>query len=212
MKQRIITGIVMGIVLIPIIYFGGICFEILGLLATIGAAYELRRMFYKKSLATLDIIDLVSILVSALSYLMILFQTKSSQYIMLGTANILLIFVVGGLLLVFKDDFKGNDFGAYFSTVLYSSVGFASMAILRNKGLNVIFAIVLIAICTDIFAYFFGVTFGKHKMCPNISPKKSIEGAIAGLVFGGLAGSLMFSEILKKLQLEFQEEKIVVCS
>ena len=35
---------------------------------------------------------------------------------------------------------------------------------------------------SDAFAYFVGIRFGKHKLCPNISPKKSIEGAIGGLV------------------------------
>ena len=41
----------------------------------------------------------------------------------------------------------------------------------------------IIAFGTDIFAYFVGMAIGKHKMCPNLSPKKSWEGAIGGLVF-----------------------------
>lgn len=41
---------------------------------------------------------------------------------------------------------------------------------------------------TDIFAYLVGSMFGKHKLCPEISPKKTVEGAIGGLV-GGLLGS-----------------------
>ena len=36
---------------------------------------------------------------------------------------------------------------------------------------------------TDIFAYFVGSKFGKHKLCPKISPKKTVEGAVGGLVF-----------------------------
>ncbi|MEG1180387.1 MAG: phosphatidate cytidylyltransferase, partial [Oscillospiraceae bacterium] len=35
---------------------------------------------------------------------------------------------------------------------------------------------------TDTCAYFVGVKFGKHKMSPVISPKKSIEGAVGGVV------------------------------
>lgn len=35
---------------------------------------------------------------------------------------------------------------------------------------------------TDAFAYFVGSKFGKHKMCPKISPKKSVEGAVGGFV------------------------------
>lgn len=43
------------------------------------------------------------------------------------------------------------------------------------------------AFLTDTCAYFIGCKFGKHKLCPKISPKKSVEGAIAGVVGGGLA-------------------------
>lgn len=41
---------------------------------------------------------------------------------------------------------------------------------------------------TDMFAYFFGVLFGKTKLIPSISPKKTVEGAAGGLV-GGLIGA-----------------------
>lgn len=44
---------------------------------------------------------------------------------------------------------------------------------------------------TDIFAYFIGSKFGKHKLCPKISPKKSVEGAI-----GGVAGAVIMSLLL----------------
>jgi len=45
---------------------------------------------------------------------------------------------------------------------------------------------ILSAFGTDIFAYFTGMAIGKHKLCPNISPKKTVEGAI-----GGAAGSML---------------------
>lgn len=43
---------------------------------------------------------------------------------------------------------------------------------------------------TDTFAYFVGGLFGKHKLCAEISPKKTVEGAIGGL-FGGLFGAFV---------------------
>ncbi|MBR3948198.1 MAG: phosphatidate cytidylyltransferase [Clostridia bacterium] len=44
---------------------------------------------------------------------------------------------------------------------------------------------------TDTFAYIVGSKLGKHKMCPVISPKKSVEGAIGGLVISGLFAPLL---------------------
>ena len=46
------------------------------------------------------------------------------------------------------------------------------------------------AVFTDTFAYFTGVKLGKHKLCPKISPKKTVEGAI-----GGVLGALVINVI-----------------
>ncbi len=43
----------------------------------------------------------------------------------------------------------------------------------------------------DTFAYLVGVKWGKHKLVPKISPKKTIEGFIGGLIFSVLAGVLL---------------------
>ena len=40
----------------------------------------------------------------------------------------------------------------------------------------------------DTLAYFFGVSFGKHKLCEHISPKKTIAGSVGGVIGGGLGG------------------------
>lgn len=54
-----------------------------------------------------------------------------------------------------------------------------------------IFFLILSIFCswlTDIFAYFAGSFLGKHKLCPKISPKKTVEGAI-----GGILGALLLN-------------------
>lgn len=50
-----------------------------------------------------------------------------------------------------------------------------------------IWLVIISAFATDIMAYFTGYLFGKHKLCPNLSPKKTIEGAV-----GGALGSVIF--------------------
>ena len=45
---------------------------------------------------------------------------------------------------------------------------------------------------SDTFAYFVGVKFGKHKLAPVLSPKKSVEGSIGGVIGGGVLTALFF--------------------
>ena len=44
---------------------------------------------------------------------------------------------------------------------------------------------------TDIFAYLIGRKIGRHKLCPSISPKKSVEGAIGGMLCASILGTLI---------------------
>ena len=53
-----------------------------------------------------------------------------------------------------------------------------------------IWLVFLAAFGTDIMAYFTGMALGRHKLCPDLSPKKSIEGAV-----GGVLGSIVFCGI-----------------
>ena len=56
-------------------------------------------------------------------------------------------------------------------------------------GIALIATAFAIAFCCDAAAYFGGRAFGKRKLCPMISPKKTVEGAVFGFL-GGLFGAL----------------------
>lgn len=54
----------------------------------------------------------------------------------------------------------------------------------------------VVAFLTDIGAYFVGVTMGKHKLCPVISPKKTVEGLVGGIVLA-IIGMVAYALILQ---------------
>ncbi|MBQ9189375.1 MAG: CDP-archaeol synthase [Clostridia bacterium] len=58
----------------------------------------------------------------------------------------------------------------------------------RDHRLPILAVVIVSASLCDIGAYFIGRWLGKHPMAPAISPKKTIEGSIAGLLFGTLSG------------------------
>lgn len=56
-----------------------------------------------------------------------------------------------------------------------------------KMGADLLMLLLVIIWANDIFAYLVGRTLGRHKLAPVISPKKTVEGAIGGLLFGVLA-------------------------
>ncbi len=66
---------------------------------------------------------------------------------------------------------------------LFLAFSFACLdKLIRNFGMFAFLLVFLFAWCSDTFAYFTGVFLGKHKLCPALSPKKTVEGAVGGIV------------------------------
>lgn len=61
----------------------------------------------------------------------------------------------------------------------------------KMEGIYLILSVYVCSWITDVFAYFTGRFFGKHKLSPKISPNKTIEGAIGGIVFAALVNILL---------------------
>ena len=75
---------------------------------------------------------------------------------------------------------------------VWIGTGLAALVLLRDMppndfGLNILFAVLLGTWASDIFAYFGGRLFGKRRLAPAISPKKTVEGFLIGFVFGAVA-------------------------
>lgn len=65
----------------------------------------------------------------------------------------------------------------------------------RPYGMNLLICTFLVTWATDTFAYFLGKSFGKNKLCPSISPNKTIEGSLGGLV-GSIIVGVIFGLIM----------------
>ncbi len=72
-----------------------------------------------------------------------------------------------------------------YAMTAYSSFGFTSLVFLRGteNGVFLLLLPFIISWMTDTFAYFSGLAIGKHKLIPDVSPKKTVEGAIGGTLF-----------------------------
>jgi len=90
------------------------------------------------------------------------------------------------------DDISKIIFGIIYISFFLSNVIYIRV---MDNGQYYIWITFLGAFITDSCAYFVGCAIGKHKLCPEISPKKTIEGAIGGVVGTGIV-FIVFSLIV----------------
>ncbi len=111
---------------------------------------------------------------------------------MSGFIKIAVCAILGTLLYIFavavfqNEKISVTDAGLIASSSLYIMAAFSSVIYIRDTfkaGQFMFLLCICAAFATDIFAYFTGYLFGKHKLIPTVSPKKTIEGAIGGVVF-----------------------------
>ena len=85
-----------------------------------------------------------------------------------------------------------------FMAVTYVTVSFSSLSLIRYMENGAFFfgLVFVTAWMCDSFAYFTGMLFGKHKLAPELSPKKTIEGSIGGIVFA-IIGCVLYGVIVE---------------
>ncbi len=95
----------------------------------------------------------------------------------------------------FKNSFLKNQF--FFTGILYVSLYFFAVKIMQLKDGRLLLLTVFVTIwSSDTFAFFCGKSFGKIKLAKLISPNKTVEGALCGLIGGTIIG-VIFGEVLK---------------
>ena len=102
------------------------------------------------------------------------------------------VVATGLLLMLFTKDHNISNGPVTMLSVFY--IGFFSSHVVLidhlEQGAILVWLALLTAFGTDIFAYLIGIRFGKRKLCPALSPKKTVEGAL-----GGMAGSIALCTI-----------------
>ncbi|WP_072469215.1 phosphatidate cytidylyltransferase [Urinicoccus massiliensis] len=174
--KRTITAVIGIIIFALILTQGGYLLKAALFVLSLGMLWEIRN-----SLKNIEI-DLSFPLLALFN--MILFLAISVyNNLALGFLSILFILIIVFVLL---DKVKLADLGLYSLVVTYIPFSIFQLAHLDHTIW--MYWIWILAFGTDTFAYLTGMLFGKHKLIPKLSPKKSIEGAL-----GGILGALVLS-------------------
>ena len=183
-KTRLLSGIVLVIILIATVGYGGnIMFALLAVISLIGMS-ELYKVVdvHKKVLGVVGYI-------AAIAYYAILYTDQKDDMTMLFI--LFLIAVMAVYVFAFPtyraEQVMTTYFGLFYVAVMLSYVYQTRM--LPDGGV-VVWLIFLSSWGCDTCAYCVGMLIGKHKMAPRLSPKKSVEGGIGGIVGAALLGAL----------------------
>ncbi len=170
-------------------FFGGpwLCFGMM--LISLQALFELYRAsgIEKSTFAVISYLNTVAIYT-------FMFFNREHLMIYLLMVSILLYMTI----YVFKfPKYRFTQVFVCFAGVFYISVMLMYVYLIRrlDNGIYFLWMIYAGSWGSDVGAFTFGKLFGKHKLVPNLSPKKTVEGAVGGIVaalFFGLAYAFIF--------------------
>ncbi len=185
MKTRILSAIVaLPIVILPL-YFGGWLTTALILIAISIGLWEFNRAFKINEgfIYGLQLVMTVG--------LFILQQQQRLEYVFVSLVLMVILPFIYYIVCYPKVELQTIFIGMI--GYLYISVMMSHIVLVRNMeqyGHILIWLILLISFGSDTFAYFSGVFLGKHKLAPKLSPNKTIEGAIGGILGSGILTTL----------------------
>jgi phosphatidate cytidylyltransferase len=191
--KRWITGIIAVPILFCIITYGGEnAFAVLIIFASLAGMEEYNRMAFGQGLT----LEKAETMVIALLILFSAFFANLSLLLAVLTFAVMTVLILN-LLRIRNQGLDMTHAGRVILGVLYIPLLMAHFILIRQSqsGVLWIFFILVLAFAGDIAAYYIGRRFGKHKLLPEVSPGKTVEGTI-GLVAGSIAGCLLFKLFL----------------
>ena len=196
MTKRIISAIVLILVFIPFLVIGELPFAIFMSVLSILGLYELLKVRETKKKFPI----VLKIFAYLLTCYFCLYNTSSIEFInkfdYRVMAGIIFLFITP---MVFINDTKKynlNDALFLIGSVLFIGLSFNLIIITRNYDITYIIYLLLITTITDTFALFTGKLIGSHKLCPKISPKKTVEGLVGGVLMGTFAATVFYNTLI----------------
>ena len=178
LKERVITGLVLFILsLICLFELPEVGFTAAIWLLCLVGIYELTRMY---KFDWINQIGLMAVL-TVLALLLYISRYDMGQVIM-SSSLLTWCFIVPFVLVTHPKRFSLFVI-AFFAVIIFVPSFYAAVKLYDLLGPWRLVVIMAIAWVSDTGAYFVGRKFGSHKLAPQISPGKTIEGAIGGLIF-----------------------------
>ena len=188
MAKRVVTGAIFAIVILAGIVLQGWALRLLLLFAMLVSVSELYRAFRHLGAKPVSWVGyLYCVLAVAAQSMYSQLNHAMFQEISPPMLALVLSLVLAMTVIVLRGKVAFDSLATTVFPMLYPGLFFSLMIALQDLDTRYASTIALIlmffiASVNDVFALLIGVRFGRHRLSPEISPKKSIEGSIAGLV------------------------------
>lgn len=204
MKTRTLTAIIGLLIFIPILIIGPPFFSIFVLLLSLITLYELLRMTGQKIMSIEGFLTFVLMIVC-------LIPDEYYQHISANLESISFYYAICILLLavmVYKPEVEFSTIAVLALSALYVGRGYQFLILGREMGLATIAFMFLLVWGNDTCAYLGGSRFGRRPQAPKISPNKTIEGSLSGIL-GGLLISFIFTSIYPLFSLNIGQQFVM---
>lgn len=185
MLQRIITAIVASIIFLPVLLFSDtVLFPATVAVLIVIAMDEMFRCLglHRRLALTLPFYPVAAAMPFCVRYLRGNATIDFRDTALL--AVILLLVYMLAVVVLSHNSINFSQASAVFVSTCYITFSFCGIVYLHDFENKYIYLLVFVgAWITDTFAYFVGRIAGRHKLIPDISPKKTVEGSIGGIVF-----------------------------
>lgn len=191
MKKRIKSALIALIIVVPLIILGGYPFIIGASIVAFLAFKEIVEL--KKSHHKFPNMMLLMGMI-AICFMVISNMRESSITYGISYQTLLTIILMFFIPIIFykKDEYTSQDAFYLLAATIFIGLAFNIIIVMRMRGIYTFLYLILIPMITDIFAYLGGRMFGKNKLCPNISPNKTKEGALIGLGVSTLFSTIFY--------------------
>ena len=195
MRQRVLSAIVLLAILIGCLIISSKLFGLVMMIIAILGFNEFFDIKYSDNLKKYHLIKILGIIS------LILIALNNTFYNININVTILIPLLILSVPIVFYNDSKFyniNDALYVMGIVYFLGLSFGNIIYLMNTNISKCVFIFIIAFITDTYAYIGGMLVGRHKLT-SISPKKTVEGSVIGVLMGVVIGSVYYFNMVGRV-------------
>jgi phosphatidate cytidylyltransferase len=193
-KERTISSVIIVICALASILPGGIVLATVLFIISVIGFLELTKACKVRETKNLNALEILGVAIIAIYYVVMYFTQDTTYMVMIivmALIAVMFVYVFG-----FPKFHANQVMDTYFS-LIYCPIMLSFIFLTRQleNGIYLVWMIFISSWISDTCAYAVGVMIGKHKLAPVLSPKKSIEGSVGGIlgvvIVGGIFGAYL---------------------